>query len=85
MMDAITYSTARKTFATTMMRVCQDHTPVIITRRNAMPVIMMSLEDYNAIEETAYLLRIPANAEHLRASIKQSEQGQYKKNKLIEE
>jgi len=45
----------------------------------------MRLEDYNAIEETDYLLSTPANAEHLKASIKQAEQGQYKKYKLIED
>lgn len=44
----------------------------------------MRSENYNALEETAYLLSTPANAEHLRASIKQAEQGQYKENQLIE-
>lgn len=80
-MDAINYTTARKNFAKTMDKVCEDHEPVIITRENAQPVVMMSLEDYNAIEETGYLLSRPANAKRLRKSIQQYEQGKtVKKN-----
>lgn len=84
-MDAIPYSTARQKLVETMERVCDDHEAVIITRKNARSVVMMSLEDYNAIEETAYLLRSPANAANLRESIKQYESGKCKKRKLIEE
>ena len=42
-----------------MEKVCDDHTPVIITRKAAKPVVMMSLADYQALEETAYLLKSP--------------------------
>jgi len=84
-MEAISYSTARKELVKTMEQVCDDHEPVIITRKNARSVIMMSLEDYNAIQETAYLLRDPANAERLRASIQEYEQGKTREGKLIEE
>jgi len=84
-MDAIPYSTARKDLVKTMERVCDNHEPVIVTRKNARSVVIMSLEDYNAIEETAYLLRSPANAENLRASIKQLEEGKYHKKGLVEE
>ncbi len=75
-MDAITYSAARKKRVETMERVCDSHEPIIVTRRNARPVVMMSLEDYGAIEEPAYLLRSPANAARLRESISQAESGQ---------
>jgi antitoxin YefM len=84
-MDAMNYSSVRKNLAKTMDKVCDTHDPVIITRKNSKPVIMMSLEDYSAIEETAYLLQNPANAENLRESIKQYKQGKYKKRELIEE
>ncbi len=83
-MDAIAYSTARENLLKTMERVCDDHEPVIITRKNARSVVMMSLEDYNAIQETAYLLRSPANAERLRTSIRQYEQGNYQNNDILE-
>ncbi len=84
-MDAISYSSARKNLVKTMMKVCDSHSPVIITRKNAEAVVMMSLEDYNAIEETVYLLRSPANAERLRESIKQAEKGKVVHHGLLEE
>lgn len=74
-MEAKSYSSVRKDLAKTMEKVCNDHSPLIITRKNANAVVMISLEDYNAMEETAYLLRIPANAERLRESLKQAEEG----------
>jgi antitoxin YefM len=83
-MDAISYSTARKYLVKTMERACDNHEPVIITRKSARSVVLMSLEDYNAIEETAYLLNNPVNAENLRASIKQYEKGQFQHRELIE-
>jgi antitoxin YefM len=46
---------------------------------------MMSLEDYHSIQETGYLLKNPVNAQRLRDSIKQYEQGKCQKRKLIEE
>lgn len=68
-MQAITYSTARKELAKTMDRVCADHDTVIITRRNASPVVMLSLEDYESLTETNYLLRSNTNRERLTSAI----------------
>ena len=64
-MDAITYSAARANLASTMDRVCNDHEALIITRNGEQSVVMLSLEDFQALEETAYLLRSPANAKRL--------------------
>lgn len=75
-MDAITYSTARANLAKTMDRVCENHEPLIITRSGEASVVMLSLEDFKALEETAYLLRSPANARRLLASIAQLSAGQ---------
>lgn len=72
-MDTITYTSARGNLAKTMKKVCDDHSPVIITRKSENPVVMMSLEDYQALEETAYLLRSPKNARRLLESIAQLE------------
>lgn len=69
MPEAITYSDARQNLAATMDRVCDSHEPVIITRQKSMSVVMMSLEDYSGIMETAYLLRSPANAQRLREAL----------------
>ena len=74
-MDAITYSAARANLASTMDRVCNDHEPLIITRNGEQSVVMLSLEDYKALEETAYLLRSPANAKRLLAAIEQLNRG----------
>ncbi len=68
-MKAITYTTARETLASTMDHVCTDHDPVIITRNRNQAVVMISLEDYDSLQETAYLLRSPANARRLLDSI----------------
>lgn len=75
-MDAITYTSARENLASTMDRVCNDHSPVIITRNRDQSVVMLSLEDFEALEETAYLLRSPANAKRLLDSIHSLENGQ---------
>jgi antitoxin YefM len=68
-MKAITYTAARESLASTMDHVCVDHDPVIITRNRDQAVVMISLEDYESLQETAYLLRSPANARRLLDSI----------------
>jgi antitoxin YefM len=83
-MDAISYTAARANLAKTMERVCNDHDVVIITRKRESPVVMISLEDYQAMEETAYLLRSPANARHLLESIAELESGKGAERELIE-
>lgn len=70
-MDAITYSAARANLASTMDRVCNDHEALIITRNGEQAVVMLSLEDFQAMEETAYLLRNPANAKRLMSAVAQ--------------
>ena len=81
-MDAITYTTARANLADTMDRVCDDHEPIIITRNSQQAVVMMSLEDFKALEETSYLLRSPKNARRLLESIASLEAGQGAERKL---
>jgi antitoxin YefM len=68
-MDAITYTTARANLAETMDRVCSKHETIVITRPGRPSVGMLSLEDYRALEETAYLQSTPANAERLLSAI----------------
>jgi antitoxin YefM len=75
-MDAITYSAARANLASTMDRVCNDHEALIITRNGEQSVVMLSLEDFQAMEETAYLLRNPANAKRLMSAAAQLSAGQ---------
>jgi antitoxin YefM len=56
---------------------------LIITRNGDQSVVMLSLDDYKALEETAYLLRTPANARRLLASIAQLNAGQAVERELI--
>ena len=74
-MDAISYADARKNLASTMDKVCSEHAPVLITRKRDQSVVMLSLEDYESLEETAYLLRSPANARRLIEAIHALETG----------
>ena len=74
-MNAISYTAARENLAATMDKVCADHSPVIITRNRDQSVVMLSLEDYDSLEETAYLMRSPANAMRLLESIRALEAG----------
>ncbi|MDP2990321.1 MAG: type II toxin-antitoxin system prevent-host-death family antitoxin [Kiritimatiellota bacterium] len=83
-MNAITYTEARSDLANTIKRVCQDHNPIIITRKRENSVVMMSLDDYESIIETAYLLRSPKNARRLLDSIKELENGRGREQSLIE-
>jgi antitoxin YefM len=82
-MDAITYTQARQNFTATMNKICEDHTPIIITRQNEAPVVMMSLADYNAIEETIYLMRSPSNAMRLRKAMMAIEEKNFIKKELF--
>lgn len=74
-MDAISCTAARQNLAATINKVIDEHEPVIITRQKAGAVVMMSLEDFNSIHETMYLLGSPANAERLHKSIADLEEG----------
>ncbi len=70
-MEVITYTAVRASLAGTMDRVCNDHEPVIVTRNGEQAVVLISLEDYKALEETAYLLRSPENARRLHSATEQ--------------
>ncbi len=83
-MKAISYTAARENLASTINKVCEDRSPVIITRKREQAVVMMSLEDYESLEETSYLLRVPANAQRLQESIEGLEKGEGRAHELVE-
>ncbi|PLX51160.1 MAG: type II toxin-antitoxin system prevent-host-death family antitoxin [Desulfobulbaceae bacterium] len=83
-MNTITYTSARGNLAKTMEKVCADHEPVIITRKKENAVVMLSLDDYKSLEETAYLLRSPKSAKRLLESIAELENGKGKERELSE-
>jgi len=83
-MEVTTYTRVRQNLAKTMEKVCEDHSPVIVTRKKNDSVVIMSLEDYEALEETAYLLRSSKNTRRLIESIAQLEEGKGTQRDLIE-
>ncbi len=84
-MDSINYSAARATLARTLERVCEDHDPVIVTRQGKPSVVILSLEDYEALTETADLLRSPANARRLLDAIDELNAGKGREHALNDE
>ena len=81
-MKAITYTAAREGLASTMDQVCRDRSPVIITRNRDQSVVMLSLAEYQQLEETAHLLRSPANARRLLSAIGSLERGKGRQRKI---
>lgn len=74
-MEAISYTKARSKLSGLMEEVCQNHDPVIITRQKQPSVVVMSLEDYNALTETAYLSQSPKNSKRLHDAISDFKSG----------
>ncbi|MGP9668888.1 type II toxin-antitoxin system Phd/YefM family antitoxin [Psychrobacter sp. AOP31-A1-22] len=68
-MDVVNYTDFRKNLAKYIDKVGTDKSPILITRQNAKPTVLMSLEEFNSYEETLHLLSSPTNAKRLRRSI----------------
>ncbi|HBI22561.1 MAG TPA: type II toxin-antitoxin system prevent-host-death family antitoxin [Legionella sp.] len=84
-MNILSYSALRNNLASTLDKVNEDHVSILITRQNAKPAVIMSLEDFNAYEETAYLMASPKNAARLSQAIGEVESGNTKDHGMIEE
>jgi len=84
-MNAVSYSDLRQNLKTYMDRVYQNHDPLIITRKNNENLVLVSIEEYNSLLETNYLLSSEANAEHLKKSIDQYNLGQTKVKELLKD
>ena len=84
-MDVITSTALRENLAKVMDEVCDSASHVIVTRQNAKPVVMVSLEEFRGMEETLHLLRSPANAKRLIESIAELNAGNYVEHDLIED
>lgn len=84
-MDAISYSAFRTNLAKTLDKVNEDHVPILITRQNGKPAVVISLEDFKSYEETNYLMASPKNAERLNQAIAEVEADKKVEHGLIEE
>ena len=83
-MRSITYTEVREKLSETIEKVCEDHAPVTVTKRRDKAVVIMSLDDYESLLETTYLLKSPRNARRLLESINELEEGKGKERKLRE-
>jgi antitoxin YefM len=83
-MEVVSYTHLRNNLASVLDKVYEDHNPVLITRQKGTPAILISLEDYNSFEETAYLMRSPENAKRINRSIEALEKGMGVVHELIE-
>jgi antitoxin YefM len=79
---SITYTAARENLASTINRVCEDQAPIVITKNRDQSVVMLSLAEYESLQETAFLLRSPANAKRLFAAIDALKRGKVLRKKL---
>ena len=83
-MNVISYSAFRAELATTLYQGVANQRPVMITRQNGKHAVVMSLEDFAAYEETAYLLRSPKNRNRLLESLQQLNSGNVIERELQE-
>lgn len=83
-MNALTYSYTRQHLADVMRSVNEDHVPVVVTSQRGKPVVILSLDDFHAFEETAYLLRNPHGAKRLLESVDELRAGGGQVRELME-
>lgn len=84
-METMSYSNFRGSMAKILDKVNDDHKPVLITRQNGRPAVLMSLEDFNSYQETTYLMRSPANAQRLNKALEEVEAGKTIEKGLLSE
>lgn len=84
-MQSVKFEQIKENLDVFCQKTCQDHEPYIINRADNNHVVLLSLEDFNAWQETAYLLSNPANAQHLMRSIASAREGRLSQRELIQE
>ncbi len=83
-MNAVSYTDLRQNLKTYMDKVYNDHDPLIITRKDNQNVVLLSIEEYNSLIETNYLLGSEENYTYIKESIDQYEKGKVQKRDLME-
>ena len=84
-MQAISYTALRNHLANMLDKVNDDHTPMLITRQNGKPAVLMSLEDFQSYEATAYMMASPKNAQRLNQAIAEIEANNIIHKELLDE
>ena len=81
-MDVITYTAARNRLTQLLEKVNDDGAPVLITRQRGKPAVLMSLDEYASLDETAHLTRSPKNAARLKSALRELDAGKGVRHKL---
>ncbi len=84
-MNTVTYTALRKNLASAMDQVNDDRAPMIVTRQNGRPAVLMSLDDFQSYEETLYLMRSPRNSERLNRAIEELRRGEGRRRELVDD
>jgi len=83
-METMSYTTFRNHLASALDKVNANHEPVLVTRQNGDPAVLLSLDDFKSYEETAYLMASTKNAQRLNQAVEQLEHGKGLEKPLIE-
>lgn len=83
-MTTFSYTNARNNLASVMKKATDDREPITITRNGHEPVVVLSMDEFESMEETLHLLSSPANAERLRQGLADFEAGKFEDHKLAE-
>ena len=83
MLDTVSYSDFRAHLKNYLDKVCDDSQPLRIMRRNGKRVVILSEEDFQSLDETAYLLASPANAKRLKSALKGKKAHRYSSVKAL--
>ncbi len=84
-MNAVNYSDLRRNLKSYMDMVYEDREPLIVTRKSNENIVLMSVEEYNSLVETSYLMGSQANARHLAESFRNAQDGNVSERELIDE
>jgi antitoxin YefM len=83
-MKTMSYTESRAKYAEVLDSVVNDREEVVVTRAGHEPAVIVSLDDYESLKETAYLMRSPANARRLLDAMERLESGRGEHHELIE-
>jgi len=83
-MKTMSYTESRARYAEVLDSVVNDHEEIVITRAGHEPVVIVSLEEFESLRETAHLLRSPANARRLLAAMERLESGEGVEHALVD-
>ena len=83
-MEFVNYTEFRKSLTKNLNKVNDDAEIVVVSRSKGKKVVVMSLEEYNAIQETLHITKSATSQKRLDSAIAEMEKGKFKKHALLE-